>query len=157
MLLRVGIGQDSHRFKKEGGECIIAGLPFADVPSMEADSDGDVVFHALCNAISSLTHVSILGEVALYLCHEKGIRDSRIYLKKAIETLGEQKLVHIALTIEGKRPRLQQKMQKIRQSVADATGLLIEQVGITVTSGDGLTSFGRGEGLACFAVITTRQ
>ena len=157
MTFHVGMGQDSHRFSMRGGVCIVAGLPFEDAPCMEADSDGDVVFHALCNAISSLAHVPILGDVAPRLCYERGIKDSRIYLSRALETLGAKQLVHIALTIEGKRPRFQARSREIRQSVADATELLLDQVGITFTSGDGLTAYGRGEGLMCLALITTRQ
>lgn len=159
MKFRTGIGQDSHRFLEESTDkkCIIAGLPFEGAPGMDADSDGDVVFHAICNAITSLTHVPILGKIAIDLCHKEGITDSRVYLDKALETLGLQKIEHIALTIEGKRPKFQKRSEEIRQSVADAIGLSIDQVGITFTSGDGLTSFGRGEGLMCYAVVTTFQ
>lgn len=155
--MKTGIGQDSHRFLPEKGEkkCIVAGLEFEDAPGLDADSDGDVVFHAICNAISSLTHVPILGRVAIDLCHKEGITDSRIYLDHALDTLGDLKVEHVALTIEGKRPKFQKRADDIRQSVASAMGLTINQVGITFTSGDGLTSFGRGEGLMCFCVLST--
>lgn len=159
MKFRTGIGQDSHRFLPDGAEkkCIIAGLVFEDAPGMDADSDGDVVFHAICNAITSLTHVPILGKVAIDLCHKQGITDSRVYLDEALRTLNKQKIEHIALTIEGKRPKFQKRSSDIRQSVADAIQLELDQVGITFTSGDGLTSFGKGEGLMCYAVVTTSQ
>jgi len=159
MKFRTGIGQDSHRFLADGSEkkCIIAGLPFEGVPGMDADSDGDVVFHAICNAITTLTHVPILGRIAIDLCHKEGITDSRFYLDKALETLGPQKIEHIALTIEGQRPKFQKRSEEIRGSVAMAVGLSIDQVGITFTSGDGLTSFGKGEGLMCYCLLTTYQ
>ncbi len=157
MKYRTGIGQDSHRFLKESGDkkCIVAGVPFDDAPGMDADSDGDVVFHAICNAITSLTHVPILGKVAIDLCHKEGITDSRAYLDKAYETLGPQKIEHVALTIEGKRPKFQKRADDVRQSVAKALNLSFDQVGITFTSGDGLTAFGKGEGLMCFCILTT--
>lgn len=159
MKFRTGIGQDSHRFLSDGAEkkCIIAGLIFEDAPGMDADSDGDVVFHAICNAITSLTHVPILGRIAIDLCHKQGITDSRVYLEKALATLGRQKIEHIALTIEGKRPKFQKRSEEIRQNVAEVVKLELNQVGITFTSGDGLTSFGKGEGLMCYAVVTTFQ
>lgn len=151
------MGQDSHRFLKEitDKKCIVAGLPFEGAPGLDADSDGDVVFHAICNAITSLTHVPILGKVAIDLCHKEGITNSRVYLDKAFETLGTQKIEHIALTIEGKRPKFQKKADEIRQSVATALNLSLDQVGITFTSGDDLTAFGKGEGLMCFCILTT--
>ena len=159
MKYRTGIGQDSHRFLKEGGDkkCIVAGVPFDEAPGMDADSDGDVVFHAICNAITSLTHVPILGKVAIDLCHKEGITDSRVYLDKAYETLGPQKIEHVALTIEGKRPKFQKRADDVRQSVAKALNLSVDQVGITFTSGDGLTAFGKGEGLMCFCILTTAE
>jgi len=156
MKFQAGIGQDSHRFlaEKTDKKCIVGGVVFKDAPGMDADSDGDVVFHSICNAITSITHVPILGRIAIDLCHKEGITDSRIYLHKAMETLGAQKIEHVALTLEGKRPKFQERSEEIRQSVADAMGLLKNQIGITFTSGDGLTSFGRGEGLMCFAILS---
>lgn len=157
MKFRTGIGQDSHRFleSKTDKPCVVAGLVFEDAPGLDADSDGDVVFHAICNAITSITHVPILGKIAIELCHEEGITNSRIYLEKALETLEYQEIEHVALTIEGKRPKFQKRSKEIRQSVAEVMELDLDQVGITFTSGDGLTDFGRGEGLMCFCVITT--
>ncbi|MBF5058719.1 2-C-methyl-D-erythritol 2,4-cyclodiphosphate synthase [Candidatus Neptunochlamydia vexilliferae] len=156
MKTKTGIGQDSHRFLPEGSKkkCIVAGLPFEDAPGLDADSDGDVVFHAICNAITSITHVPILGKVAIDLCRKEGITDSRVYLEKAAETLGDQTIEHIALTIEGGRPKFQKRAEEMRKSVADLLSLSVEQVGITFTSGDRLTAFGRGEGLMCFCVAT---
>lgn len=157
MKIRTGIGQDSHRFLPDGSNkpCIIGGVIFDDVPGLAADSDGDVVFHAICNAITSVTHVPILGGIAIELCHKEGIIDSRIYLEKALATLHHQQIEHVALTIEGKRPRLQKKIPEICQKVAAVLKIATAQVGLTVTSGDGLTSFGLGEGLQCFCIITT--
>ena len=156
MKYKTGIGQDSHRFLNEKGakKCVIAGMEFLDVPGFDADSDGDVVFHAICNAITSITHIPILGGVAIELCRKGNITDSRIYLDKALETLGSHEIEHIALTIEGSRPRFQKHIDELRHNVSLAMNLTIDQVGITVTSGDGLTSFGKGEGVMCYSIIT---
>ena len=155
--VRVGIGQDSHRFLPSDSTkpCIIGGLIFEDAPGLAADSDGDVVYHSICNAITSLTGVPILGGIAIDLCHKDGITDSQVYLEKALETLGNQKIEHVALTIEGKRPRFQKRNLEMREKVASVLKVDVSQVGITVTSGDGLTDFGCGEGLQCFCILTT--
>lgn len=154
--MKVGIGQDSHRFLGEGAKkkCVVAGLIFEGVPGLDADSDGDVVFHALCNAITSITHVPILGKIAIQMCQQDKLTDSRLYLEKALETLKEQKIVHVSLTIEGARPRFQARVDEMRESIAKVLKMPLESVGMTVTSGDGLTSFGKGEGLQCFAIMT---
>lgn len=159
MKFKVGIGQDSHRFLSSDSSkpCVIAGLIFEEVPGLSADSDGDVVFHAICNAITSLSGVPILGGVAIELCHKNGITDSQVYLEKALETLGKKNIEHVALTIEGKRPRLQDRNLEMRQNIADVLKIGLDQVGLTATSGDGLTDFGCGEGLQCFCVLTVSE
>ncbi len=154
---KVGIGQDSHRFlpADSAKPCVIGGLIFPDVPGLAADSDGDVIFHAICNAITSVTGVPILGKIAIDLCHKEGITDSQVYLEAALKSLGTQRVEHVALTVEGKRPRLQGRIEEICRQVASVMHLAPHQVGMTATSGDGLTDFGCGDGLQCFCVITT--
>lgn len=156
-LVRVGIGQDSHRFLPEDSTklCVIGGVVFEDVPGLAADSDGDVVLHAICNAITSLSGVPILGGLAIELCHKDGITDSQVYLEHALNTLGKQQIQHVALTIEGKRPKLQPRIDTIRTKVASILSIAFSQVGLTATSGDGLTDFGCGDGLQCFCILTT--
>lgn len=155
--VRVGIGQDSHRFlpPDSAKPCIIGGLIFEEAPGLSADSDGDVVFHAICNAITSVTGVPVLGGIAIDLCHKDGITDSQVYLERALETLGRQRIEHVALTIEGKRPRFQKRVDEMRGKIAQVMKIRIDQVGLTVTSGDGLTDFGCGDGLQCFCTLTT--
>jgi 2-C-methyl-D-erythritol 2,4-cyclodiphosphate synthase len=156
---RVGIGQDSHRFLADNltKQCIIAGTIFDDVPGFLANSDGDVVFHAICNAISSLTGTIILGGIADELCLKDGITDSSVYLKEAMNTLGAQKVVHVAVTIEAKRPKFKLRLEEMRANTAKIMGLDISQVGITATTGEGLTDFGCGDGVQCFVVVTTEE
>jgi 2-C-methyl-D-erythritol 2,4-cyclodiphosphate synthase len=155
----IGIGQDSHRFLDEDSTkpCVIAGLIFHGIPGLSADSDGDVVYHSICNAITSITHVPILGKIAPELVKKAGITDSQIYLQKAYQTLSNQEIIHVALTVEGKKPRMQSKVDQMRQNVANVLKIKQSQVGITVTSGDGLTSFGCGEGLQCFCILTVKS
>ncbi len=155
--VRTGMGQDSHRFlpPESSKPCVIAGLIFEDVPGFNANSDGDVVFHAICNAITSLTHVLILGGIADDLCLKDGITDSEVYLRKAAETLGRQQITHIAVSIEAKKPAFKKRLTQMRENIARVLNLQVEQVGITATTGEGLTDFGCGDGVQCFAIVTT--
>ena len=156
-IVRTGIGQDSHRFLSEevAKPCILGGVVFDGVPGFKANSDGDVVLHAICNAITSLTHILILGGIADELCINQGITDSSVYLKKSLETLGNQKITHVAITIEAKRPHFKEKLLLLRQSIATLMGLSVDQVGVTATSGEGLTDFGLGLGVQAFVVLNT--
>lgn len=159
MPTRTGIGQDSHRFLPPDSTkaCIIAGLIIEDTPGLNANSDGDVVFHAICNAISSITGVLILGAIADDLCLKNGITDSEVYLSEALKTLGQQKITHVAISIEAKRPKLKPLILPMRENIARVMKLDASQVGITVTSGEGLTDFGTGEGIQAFAIVTTED
>ncbi len=158
-VVRVGVGQDSHRFlpMDSSKPCVIAGVIFEESPGLAADSDGDVVFHAICNAITSISGVPILGGLAVVLCHKNGITDSQVYLETALETLGQIRIQHVSLSIEGKRPRLQERTLEMRQKIADILKVHLSQVGLTSTSGDGLTDFGCGDGMQCFCILTTVQ
>jgi 2-C-methyl-D-erythritol 2,4-cyclodiphosphate synthase len=159
MKYRTGLGQDSHRFLPEGSTkpCILAGLIFEEAPGMASDSDGDVIFHAICNAITSVTGVQILGGIADDLCQKDGITDSQVYLEKALETLQRQKIEHLAIAIEAKRPRLNQRIEEMRSKIANLMKLQVHQVGLTATASDGLTEFGLGEGIQCLCMITVTQ
>ena len=159
MTVRTGIGQDSHRFLPPDSSkpCIIAGLIFDDAPGFMANSDGDVVFHAICNAITSVTGVLILGAIADDLCLKDGITDSEVYLKEAMKTLGKQKISHVAITLEAKKPKFRERLLEMRANIARVMEPELSQVGITATSGEGLTDFGCGDGVQCFAIVTTQE
>lgn len=155
MKFCVGIGQDSHRFLPDAStkQCVIGGIIFPE-PGFNANSDGDVIFHAICNAISSVTGVPILGAIADELCLKDGITDSSVYLKEALKTLGPLQISHVALTLEGRRPKFLPKLQALKENIAQVLGIKETQVGLTATTGEGLTDFGCGEGVQCIAIVT---
>lgn len=159
MTVRTGIGQDSHRFlsRDSSKPCIVGGIIFEDAPGFNANSDGDVVLHAICNAITSLTGTLILGHIADELFLKDGITDSAVYLQAALETLGQQRITHVAVTIEAKKPKFKESLPKMREKIASLMNLEISQVGITATSGEGLTDFGCGDGVQAFAIVTTEE
>ena len=152
----VGIGQDSHRFLKAASEkkFVIGGITFEGVPGLDANSDGDVILHAICNAISSISGIPILGGIANKLCKD-GITDSCAYVAEALKGL-KSTIAHVALSVEAKQPRMQERCDEIRQSVANVLDIELSQVGLTFTSGDELTDFGKGLGLQCFCILTTQ-
>lgn len=104
-----------------------------------------------------MTGVLILGAIADDLCLKDGITDSEVYLKEALKTLGKQKISHVAITLEGKKPHFKNRLAAMRTNIARVMDLDISQVGITATSGEGLTDFGCGDGVQCFVIITTME
>ncbi len=156
MKFCVGIGQDSHRFLPDAStkQCVMGGIVFDEVPGFNANSDGDVIFHAICNAISSVTGIPILGAIADELCLKDGITDSSVYIKEALQTLSSFQISHVALTLEGRRPKFLSKLPALKENIAQVMGLKETQVGLTATTGEGLTAFGCGEGVQCIAIVT---
>lgn len=156
-IYRSAIGQDSHRFCKEGGkELLLAGLPISSEIRIEANSDGDVLFHAVTNAVSGLTGVNILGKKADALC-AAGVTDSRVYLEEALKTLGNLELIHLSVSIEALRPKLEAHIPALRKALATALGLPIKSVGLTATTGEGLNGMGKGEGMQVLCILTARE
>lgn len=150
------IGQDSHRFGEPCGETLIR-LGGIDIPfdkPLVANSDGDVVYHAITNAISGFTGVNILGGEADKICLEQGIKDSSVYLKKALEYMKDGRIIHCSVTIECLRPKLMPHIPDMKKSIADILGIPDSSVGITATTGEDLTGFGRGEGIQVFCILT---
>lgn len=153
--MKVAIGQDSHRidYDNKDKKLILGGVVFQEEFSMSANSDGDVVLHAVTNAVSGITGKNILGAIADDMCHNKGIKDSEEYLKEALKYLQEQ-IVHLSISIECKTPKISPKIEEMRSNIARILKIKAENVGITATTGEGLTEFGKGNGISVFACIT---
>lgn len=154
MNIKTGIGQDSHRFEKdEGKPLMLAGIQFKHPFGLEGNSDADVVFHSITNSISSITGVNILGDVADQLV-ESGQKDSSVYLNLALNDLGDWKINHIAIAIECKMPKIFSQIDSMKKNIAKICKISASDVGITATTGENLTAFGRGEGIQAITIIT---
>lgn len=142
------IGQDSHRVSlSKDKPLILGGVEFDSGFSLEANSDGDVVLHAITNAVSGATGVNILGKPADEMC-KKGIKDSAMYLAEALKYMDNNtQIVHVSISIEGARPKFAPKITEMRKKIAELLNLNLMCVGITATTGEGLTEFGKGNGI----------
>lgn len=152
--MRVSIGQDSHRFDTGVSDkpLMLGGVVFPDAPALSANSDGDVVLHALTNAVSGITCKNILGAPADRLC-QSGITDSRAYLRLALEDL-EEEIIHVSISIECLRPKITPMIPCMRSCIAGLLHIPENAVGITATTGEGLTACGRGEGISVLCCLT---
>jgi 2-C-methyl-D-erythritol 2,4-cyclodiphosphate synthase len=153
-MIKSSIGQDSHRFDTgdAGKPLVLAGVVFEGEDALEANSDGDVVLHAIIRAITGITTVDVLGpKTKVFL--EQGVTDSKVYLEEALKDL-DGTVVHLSVSIECKRPKIAPRIPEMRNSLASLLETDANNIGITATSGEGLTEVGRGNGIAVFAVLT---
>jgi 2-C-methyl-D-erythritol 2,4-cyclodiphosphate synthase len=155
------IGQDSHRFEPDGSRkpLILGGITIPGAPGLAGNSDADVILHAITNAISGISGVNILGKISDELCLTQGVTDSRAYLEKALETLKADgwELTHVSISVEAKRPHLSNYISEIKRSIAPMLSLTEKDIGLTATTGEGLTDFGRGEGIQAFAIVSAMR
>ncbi|NLY19129.1 MAG: 2-C-methyl-D-erythritol 2,4-cyclodiphosphate synthase [Clostridiaceae bacterium] len=153
-MVKVSIGQDSHRFDFENTEkkLVLGGVKFDGTPLL-GNSDADVVLHAITNAVSSITGVNILGAVADKICLEDGITDSRVYLLEALKHF-KGSISHVSLSIECSAPKISPKIPLMKKSIAGLLNIRESAIGITATSGEGLTDFGKGLGIQCICILT---
>ncbi|MCI8760041.1 MAG: 2-C-methyl-D-erythritol 2,4-cyclodiphosphate synthase [Clostridia bacterium] len=152
--MKVAIGQDSHRidYHQKDKKLLLGGIEFQEDYSLSANSDGDVVLHAITNAVSGITGKNILGKVADDMC-KRGITNSEEYLKEALKYL-EEKIVHLSISIECLTPKISPKIEEMRKNIARILQIEESFIGITATTGEGLTEFGKGNGISVFACLT---
>ena len=154
MTAKTGIGQDSHAFEDVPGKpLILAGIKLDHPMGLKGNSDADVVLHSITNAISSITGNNILGSVADQLCQE-GVTDSSNFLKLALDDLEGWRISHIAITIECLKPKISPQIDSMKKSIAKLCYINKTDVGITATTGESLTEFGKGEGIQAITIIT---
>ena len=158
-MYRTGLGQDSHRFEPEGSQkpLMLGGVVIPNSRGLDGNSDADVILHALTNAVSGVTGVNILGSISDKLCLENGILDSRVYLAEAFKYLHGWKITHVSMSVECRSPKLSPHIDAIKNSVAELFGLTKSDIGLTATTGEGLTDFGRGEGMQVFCVVNAKR
>ena len=150
------LGQDSHRFRdgEDSSGIMLGGVLIPHDRAFEANSDGDVLLHAITNAISGYTCVNVLGGAADRICFEQGIKDSSVYIEEALKDVHGAKILHVSASIECLRPKLMPHIPKMRSRIGSLLGIPGTSVGITATTGEGLTGFGRGEGVQVFVIIS---
>ena len=152
--MRIGQGYDAHKFK-DGGKLILGGVEISYKKGMEAHSDGDVVIHALCDA---LLGAMALGDIGNHFPDTddsyKGI-DSRILLREVMEKVrqGGMKLGNADITIIAQAPKLAPHINKMREIIAADMSTAINNVNVKATTTEKMGFTGREEGIAVSAVV----
>ena len=152
--MRIGHGYDAHKFK-DSGKLILGGVEIPYDKGMEAHSDGDVVIHALCDA---LLGAMALGDIGKHFPDTddsyKGI-DSRILLREVMEKVRQSgmKLGNADITIIAQAPKLANHIQAMREIMAADMSTAINNVSIKATTTEKMGFTGRGEGIAVQTVV----
>jgi len=152
--MRIGHGFDAHRFE-EGRPLILGGVTIPYEQGLAAHSDGDVLVHALCDA---LIGAAALGDIGKHFPDSdvefKNI-DSRILLRDVIDKLEARSfsVSNVDVTVIAQRPKLSGHIEEMKINIADDLGIDSQRVNIKATTTEGLGFEGRGEGISAHAVV----
>ena len=155
MTVRTGIGYDAHRLEA-GRPLWLGGVQIEFEAGLAGHSDGDVLVHALVDAILGAAGQGDIG--THFPSSDPSYRgaSSLRFLRHAAELLEQQgwRVANLDATIVAERPRLAPFSNHMREVIADSLDLTLAQVNIKSTTSDGMGFPGRGEGMAALAIAT---
>jgi 2-C-methyl-D-erythritol 2,4-cyclodiphosphate synthase len=153
-MIRVGQGYDVHRFK-DGGEVILGGVKIPYEQGLEAHSDGDVVLHALCDAILGAAALGDIGKHFPDTDPEFKGADSRVLLRHVYGIVQDKgyKLVNADITIIAQAPKMSRHTAAMCRNIADDLHVDFDCINVKATTTEKLGFEGRKEGIAVQAIV----
>lgn len=156
--MRVGIGYDSHRFDDER-PLILGGVSVPEAPGLAGHSDGDVVAHAITDALLGAACLGTIGALFPDTDRENRGADSVEMLAEAVRQLEAEnyQIVNVDVTVVCERPKIGPIAAKIAERLAPVLHTRPSHVSIKGKSNEGMGWIGRGEGIAVVAVASIAQ
>jgi 2-C-methyl-D-erythritol 2,4-cyclodiphosphate synthase len=154
-MTRFGFGYDIHRFAP-GRKLMLGGVHIPSELGLLGHSDADVLVHAICDA---LLGAAALGDIGKHFPDTdprfKGISSLKFLTatRELLDTVG-YRVVNIDSTLVLEAPQIAPHVPAMRQEIANALKIEIDQISVKATTNEGLGALGAGEGCAAFAVAT---
>ncbi len=158
MSTRCGIGYDLHRLA-EGRKLIVGGIELEFPKGPVGHSDGDVLAHALCDALLGAAGLGDIGTHFPDTDPEWKGANSLKFLEHAARLLGEKgfRIEHVDAVVITEKPKLGPHFPKMRAALAGALGVRAETIHLKAKTNEGVDAIGRGEAIAAQAVATVRD
>ena len=152
--MRIGQGYDVHAFG-EGDHIIIGGVSIPYDRGLIAHSDGDVLIHALCDALLGAAALGDIGQHFPDTDPNYSGADSRALLRQVVSLVDTKgyKLANADMTIIAQAPKMSPHTEQMRNHLAEDLGCDIDQVNVKATTTEKLGFEGRKEGIACQAIV----
>ena len=157
MTVRVGFGYDTHRFC-EGDHIVLGGERIRFSHGIDAHSDGDVLLHALCDAVLGAAGLGDIGQH--FPDSQSRYRDveSTRLLEDVMQKIEDRYLVgNVDCTVVLERPKLAGYTDAMKANISRILRIPASQVNLKATTSEGMGFIGRGEGVAAFAVALLQQ
>ena len=151
--MRIGYGYDSHVFDGEAKPLVLGGVVIPGERGLKAHSDGDVLIHAV---IDALFGAAALGDIGSHFPDTdpkwKGA-DSALLLKTAVAELGEREIVNLDATVICERPRLAPYITGIRGRLAELMGIGVDRISVKGKTNEKMDDVGAGKGIVVHAMV----
>ena len=156
--LRIGQGFDVHAFGP-GGHITLGGVKIPHTQGLKAHSDGDVVLHALCDALLGSLALGDIGQHFPDTDSQYAGVDSRELLKQVYALITKQgyTLQNADITVIAQTPKLASHIPSMRETIAADLNVAETDIGIKATTSEHLGFTGRGEGIAVLASVLVNQ
>ena len=151
---RIGHGYDAHRFAA-GAKLVLGGVAIEFDRGLAAHSDGDVLVHALCDALLGAAGLGDIGRHFPDSSPEFAGIDSRILLRRVVALLRKERfaVVNADVTVIAQAPRLAPHLDRMCVNLASDLGIDSDAINVKATTTEGMGFAGRGEGIAAHAVV----
>lgn len=157
MSLRIGQGIDVHRFgeAKNDEHIILGGVKIPSEKPILAHSDGDILLHALCDALLGALALGDIGKHFPDTDKEFSNIDSRVLLKNVFRKIEENgyKVVNTDLSIAAQKPKMAPFIDAMRDNISQDLNTPLDTVSVKATTTEKLGFVGRSEGIFCSAVV----
>ncbi len=158
MDFRVGNGYDVHQLA-EGLPLVLGGVKIPHTKGCVAHSDGDVLIHALCDALLGALGLGDIGQHFPDTSEEFAGIDSRILLSRVTAMVREAgwEIVNVDNTLLAQKPKIAPYVPAMRQALAETMRIPVRSVSIKATTTERLGFVGREEGVAAYATCLLRR
>lgn len=152
--MRIGQGFDAHRFS-QGNHIILGGVSIPHKFGVEAHSDGDVLLHALCDALLGAAGLGDIGQHFSDKDDANKNRDSREFIVTSMRKIHELKLavVNVDATVVLQAPKIGAYIEDMKNIIAHDLGIEVACVNVKATTTEKMGFVGREEGVAAMAVV----
>jgi len=156
-MQRVGLGFDVHPFapREAARPLVLGGVRFEEERGLAGHSDADVVVHALCDALLGAMGAGDMGgHFPDTDPRYRGVSSVEFLVSVAAMLAGSGwRLVNADLTVVAEAPRISPAVPAMRRQIARPLGVPEEAINVKATRPEGLGALGRGEGIACHAIV----
>ena len=153
-LYHVGSGHDSHRLIA-GRPLVLGGIRIEHPKGLVGHSDADVVLHAVTDALLGAAGLGDIGDLYPDTDPRWKDADSRLFLAETLARLNQAgwRPVNLDVTVFAQEPKLGPLKAAIKAKLAELLGLPADRVNVKAKTGEGVGHLGRGEAIACHAVV----